>query len=111
MEVFLHHIYEYEKGIRNLILHTISKKYMGLIERKLESHGISYHISELKNGNINVFFGDESCIQVIKTINKDSLTDYTLEEDFMLGIMLGYDRKKQCERYLKFKELRKEKVS
>ena len=24
MEVFIHHIYEYEKGLRNLILHTTS---------------------------------------------------------------------------------------
>lgn len=111
MEVFLHHIYEYEKGIRNLILHTISKSYMPLIERKLQSKNIAYHITEIRNGNINVFFGDESCINIIKSINKNSLSDYSLEEDFMLGIMLGYDRKKQCERYLKFKELNKSKAS
>lgn len=26
MEVFIHHIYEYQKGIRNLILHTTEKE-------------------------------------------------------------------------------------
>ena len=32
-----------------------------------------------------------------------SLSDLTDEEDFILGVMLGYDRLKQCERYLKRK--------
>ncbi|MDU1911204.1 MULTISPECIES: DUF2023 family protein [Fusobacterium] len=104
MEVFIHHIYEYQKGIRNLILHTTDKKNIEIIKEKLNSENIDYIIYPLGKQRINVFFGAKECVEVIKNINKLSLTAYTPEEDFILGIMLGYDRKKQCERFLKFKE-------
>lgn len=104
MEVFIHHIYEYQKGIRNLILHTTDKKNIGIIKEKLNSENIDYIIYPLGKQRINVFFGAKECVEVIKNINKLSLTAYTPEEDFILGIMLGYDRRKQCERFLKFKE-------
>ena len=32
MEVFIHHIYEYQKGIRNLILHTTEKENIDFIK-------------------------------------------------------------------------------
>ena len=104
MEVFIHHIYEYQKGIRNHILHTTDKKNIEIIKEKLNSENIDYIIYPLGKQRINVFFGAKECVEVIKNINKLSLTAYTPEEDFILGIMLGYDRRKQCERFLKFKE-------
>lgn len=104
MEVFIHHIYEYQKGIRNLILHTTDKKNIEIIKEKLNFENIDYIIYSVGKQRINVFFGAKECVEVIKNINKLSLTAYTPEEDFILGIMLGYDRKKQCERFLKFKE-------
>ncbi|MGL4868261.1 MAG: DUF2023 family protein [Cetobacterium sp.] len=111
MQVFVHHIYEYEKGIRNLILHTISEDLLTFVQNRLNSKNISYQIDKIKNGRYNVFFGDESCINVIKKINKSNLSEYTPEEDFILGIMLGYDRKKQCDRYIDFKNKAEQKVS
>ena len=36
-------------------------------------------------------------------LSKKSLNDLSLEEDFMLGVMLGYDVQQQCKRYLDFK--------
>lgn len=102
MKVFQHHIYEYRKGLRNLILHTISEQYRNRIEDKLEKLGIAYQVYRLKNGNINVFFGASECVDVIKAIGKESLADYTPEEDFILGTMLGYDRLQQCRRYIGF---------
>lgn len=104
MEVFIHHIYEYQKGIRNLILHTTDKSNIEIIKEKLNTENIDYIIYPLGKQRINVFFGAKECVAVIKNINKLSLTAYTPEEDFILGIMLGYDRRKQCERFLKFKE-------
>ena len=98
--VFLHHIYEYKKGLRNLILHTTSKKNESKIRERLEREQIAYLIYTLGENKINVFFGDSICISVIKQIGKSNLCDYTDEEDFMLGVMLGYDRKIQCKRYL-----------
>lgn len=111
MEVFLHHIYEYQKGIRNLILHTTEKENIDFIKNKLNAENISFIIYPLGCNRINVFFGAKECVEVIKNIDKPSLTTYTPEEDFMLGIMLGYDRRRQCERYLKFKEREKIKIA
>ncbi|MGB6128939.1 MAG: DUF2023 family protein [Psychrilyobacter sp.] len=105
MKVFVHHIYEYEKGLRNLVLHTTSKDNLEMIEMKLGKRKINYKIYETKNNNLNIFFGAEECVEVIKKIGKDYLGDYTAEEDFILGIMLGYDRKKQCERFMKYGEI------
>ena len=103
MKVFLHHIYEYRKGLRNLILHTISGEYRQQVIDRLKKADIDFQIYTLSNGNINVFFGAKACVDVIKAIGKDCLTNYTPEEDFILGIMLGYDRHQQCKRYLKFR--------
>ena len=101
MKVFLHHIYEYQKGLRNLILHTASVTDKELIVKKLQKRNISFHIIAVNAAKINVFFGAKMCVDTVKSINKSKLSDYTAEEDFILGIMLGYDRKLQCERYLR----------
>jgi hypothetical protein len=37
---------------------------------------------------------------VIRLIGKLDLSHYSPEEDFMLGIMLGYGRRQQCARYV-----------
>jgi hypothetical protein len=102
MKVFNHHIYEYRKGLRNLILHTVSGEYRHRIEAKLKKMGVAYKIYPLGNGNINVFFGAKECVDIIKAIGKPALIDYTPEEDFILGTMLGYGRLQQCRRYIKF---------
>jgi hypothetical protein len=103
MTVLAHHIYEYKKGLRNLILHTAPASERHEVVRRLDSAGISYHIYPLSNGGINVFFGAPTCVAVVRAIGKPKLSDYTDEEDFVLGIMLGYGRLKQCERYLRRK--------
>lgn len=100
MKVFYHHIYEYRKGLRNLILHTVSAEHQSHIEARLNKGKIQYQIYPLSNGNINVFFGAKECVDVIKAIGKPRLCDYTPQEDFILGTMLGYDRLMQCRRFL-----------
>ncbi len=111
MEVFRHHLYEYQKGLRNLILHTTCAGNRGEIERLLLKHGIASQIYPLRNGHINVFFGADACVEVIRTIGKSSLNAYTAEEDFILGIMLGYDRLLQCRRYQRMRHHKAEKRS
>jgi len=106
MRVFIHHIYEFKKGLRNLILHTAPLSDVKAVVNKLKAEKIAYHIVKVSEKKINIFFGDENCVKTVKTINKNRLSDYTPEEDFILGIMLGYDRKKQCERYLDMKNVR-----
>ncbi len=100
MNVFDHHVYEYHKGIRRLILHTDSAAYRPCIECKLRRKNIAHLIYPLGAKKINVFLGDDVCIEVIRKFNKQHLFELTDEEDFILGIMLGYDTAKQCGRYL-----------
>lgn len=104
MEVFNHHIYEYEKGLRNLILHTARLEEKDTLEVKLKKRKIPYYIQGIGKGKINVFFGHKLCINVVKNINKAKLNEYSVEEDFILGTMLGYGRLQQCERFLTRKE-------
>lgn len=101
--VFLHHIYEYKKGLRNLVLHTTNKKSKKRIKERLLRENIHNIIYDIGSKNINVFFGSKTCIEIIKHINKEKLFDFSDEEDFILGTMLGYDRDIQCKRYLEKK--------
>jgi len=102
LRVFNHHIYEYKKGLRHLILTTEKEKHREAIEKKLINNNIPYVIHSINQERINVYFGDEECIDVVRTFNP-KLNKLSAEQDFILGIMLGYDRVKQCERYLKIK--------
>lgn len=102
LQVFYHHLYEFKKGLRNLVLTTESTESRKAIEDRLLKDNIAYIIHEIGANKINVFFGNKSCIDVVSTLNS-RLNKLTPEQDFMLGIMLGYDRLKQCDRYLKIK--------
>ena len=102
LRVFIHHIYEYKKGLRSLILTTEKKSNQPYIEQRLQKEEIPYFITPVgeKSPSINVFFGNEDCINVVKTFQKP-LNKLSDEQDFMLGIMLGYDKILQCQRYIK----------
>lgn len=111
IRILTHHIYEYKKGLRLLALHTMNVKERREAERILDRRKIPYFVQTVSQEKINIFLGDTQCIEVVKSFQKDSLTQYTAEQDFILGIMLGYDRKSQCARYLDFckkKKKRKE---
>lgn len=101
MHVFLHHIYEYKKGLRRMILHTSPASRQGEIEHKLTSLHIAYHIMTVTHDKINVFFGDTDCVNVIRSFNIKSLSHLSCEQDFILGALLGYDLCLQSRRYLK----------
>ena len=102
LRVFHHHIYEFKKGIRNLILTTEKSRYKESIANKLKKENIDYLIHDVDSNKINVYFGTKECVDVVRTFSP-RLNKLTPEQDFMLGIMLGYDRVKQCERYMKIK--------
>ena len=109
MRVFSHHLYEYSKGLRRLILHTARAEHQERIIEKLEQKKIAHIITHPAPYKINVFFGDPDCIEVLKAFPHLNLTELSLEQDFILGAMLGYDIKVQCRRYLKFfREIRQE---
>ncbi len=100
MNIFCHHLYEYKKGLRRLILHTMDIKYKARAEQKLKSNGIDYIIIPLNEMKINLFFGQRQCLDTLRCFDTLNLNELTHEQDFILGVMLGYDLTLQCERYL-----------
>ncbi|MFI3290095.1 MAG: DUF2023 family protein [Rikenellaceae bacterium] len=111
MQVLCHHIYEYQKGLRHLVLHTMSSLDREAAEQKLSRYDVDYMITELSNGNINIFFGKNECVDVVRSFGNVPLNLLTVEQDFILGIMLGYDRLAQCSRYLKRNESNRTPIS
>ncbi len=107
IQILIHHIYELKKGIRNLVLHTMKSEDQEKTEEILNKKGISFIIRPVNDKKINVFFGNPSCVDIVKSFGKKSLSDYSPEQDFILGIMLGYDKSIQFDRYLKRKNISK----
>jgi hypothetical protein len=101
MQVLKHHVYEYKKGIRNMVLHTMKKTEKEKAIYYLNMKAVHFWISEVNETKINVFFGNQECVEIIKSFQAESLNKLLPEQDFMLGIMLGYSREQQYARYLK----------
>ncbi len=104
MKVFLNHIYELNKGIRRMVLHTMPRRFEEFATSRLEGQSIAYSIQPLANGNINLFFGRKEYIQAVESLITAPLNELNAEQDFILGAMLGYDISGQCERYLERKK-------
>jgi hypothetical protein len=100
MQVFHHLVYEYQKGLRDLSLFTCSAELLGKIEKSLNFQKINYLVYPLKSDKINVFFGCFECLEIIKSFSSSELSCITPEEDFILGMMLGYAKFQQYQRFL-----------
>ena len=99
MKIFVHHIYELQKGIRYMALCTIDKTDESFAIQRLEKSGLEYEICPINAHRLNLFFGKKECIDIVRLICNRPLNLLTPEEDFILGTMLGYDVCQQCERY------------
>ena len=99
MKVFFHHIYEFRKGLRNLVLYTGPANEREAVEQRLRRENIACVIQAVGASKINVFFGNPICVEVARRFAGKPLNELSPEEDFMLGIMLGYDRIQQCARF------------
>ncbi|MBR3732873.1 MAG: DUF2023 family protein [Spirochaetales bacterium] len=100
MEVLCHHIYEFTKGLRSLVLHTMNAKHLDEATNKLKTHHIDYIVRFVGKDKINIFFGKKQCVDLINSFGNKPLNEYTDEEDFILGVLLGYDKIAECERYM-----------
>ena len=103
LKVLVNHIYEYQKGVRPMLLFTCKKQYEEFATSRLANQDISFITQPVGNKNINIFFGKEECINAIKLMVNRPLNQLSPEEDFILGALLGYDIRVQCERYCKRK--------
>ena len=99
MKVLMNHIYEYQKGVRQMVLYTFNRRYAAYAIKRLEHRGINYVMHPAGADTVNLFFGSKECLDAIRLVVNKSLSDLTPEEDFMLGALLGYDIRMQCERY------------
>lgn len=103
MKVLMNHIYEYEKGVRQMVLYTFNKEYEDFAVNRLKKRQINYIIQPAGRDTVNLFFGRKECLDAIRIIVTKPLNELSPEEDFMLGAMLGYDITKECERYCSLK--------
>ena len=99
MKVLMNHIYEFKKGVRQMILFTFNKKYETIALERLKRQNIDYIIQPVGNDRLNLFFGKKECMDAVRVMVTRPLNQLTPEEDFMLGALLGYDICAQCERY------------
>ena len=60
MKVLMNHIYEYQKGVRQMVLYTFNKKYEQFAIARLEHQHIDYLIKPVGKENLNLFFGTSS---------------------------------------------------
>lgn len=99
VKVFLNHVYEFQKGVRQMVLYTVNRRYEAFAVARLEKQHIDYLIQPIDGKKINLFFGKPECIHAIRCMVTRPLNQLTPEEDFILGTMLGYDICAQCRRY------------
>lgn len=104
MKVLMNHIYEYKKGVRQMILFTCNARYEDFAVNRLKSQGIEYIIQRVGNSNINIFFGKKQCLDTIRIIVDKPLVRLSPEHDFIIGALLGYDICCQCERFCERKQ-------
>ena len=103
LKVLMNHIYEYEKGVRRMVLYTFNKAYESCAVDRLQRRHIDYILQPAGRGTVNLFFGRRECLAAIRLIVTKPLNELTPEEDFMLGAMLGYDITMECERFCMLK--------
>mgnify|MGYP002525211649 CR=1 FL=1 len=98
-KVLMNHIYEYQKGVRKMILFTCNRRFEAFAINRLCRQSIDYVVQPAGKENVNVYFGRKECLDAIRLFVTRPLNELTPEEDFILGAMLGYDICAQCERY------------
>lgn len=103
LKVVMHLIYEFKKGIRNLVLCTLCPTCAEIVKDRLDKQGIRYLVQRAGSRNVNLYFGASTCLDAVGNFIHKPLNRLTPEEDFMLGAMLGYDISMQCQRYCKKK--------
>lgn len=101
LKLFMHQIYEFRKGVRQLVLCTMCTDCARIMRDGLDDLNIHYLEQPVSANKVNLYFGNKVCLDVVKTFIHKSMNALTPAEDFMLGTMLGYDLTAQCVRFSK----------
>ena len=91
LKVFLNHIYEYKKGVRQMVLYTTNKKYETFAVNRLKSQRIPFVIQPVDEERINLFFGKAECINAIRLMVTRPLNLLSPEEDFIFFWIRYFD--------------------
>ena len=91
LKMLLHHIYEFQKGVRRLVLCTICPTCARLVAERLQARRIDYLVQPVTADKVNLYFGHRACLDAVRMFVHKPLNELSAEEDFMLGVMLGYD--------------------
>ena len=97
----MHQIYEFRKGVRQLVLCTMCPDCAKLMRERLSNQHIDYLEQSVTAHKVNLYFGNKACLNVVSTFINKPMNELSPAEDFMLGTMLGYDLTRQCERFCK----------
>lgn len=100
MRIVNHHLYELSKGIRPLSMLTTTAAGSAPIVARLMSKGVAHYVHKACPTKVNVIFGQAAAVAAVRRFLAGPLCKLSPEHDFMLGILLGYDREQQCVRYL-----------
>ncbi len=93
------YVYEIKKGTKPMALLTVPVELSKKITDKIKKNGLSFCVREVGKKH-NIFFGSDVCIDIVRSFQDKKLSALSPQEDFILGIMLGYNRVEQCSRYL-----------
>jgi hypothetical protein len=107
MMVLSHLIYEIRKGVRKLALITVTMEQHKTVIKRIQKAGIAYSLLQSSKQQVNIVFGSQECLTVIESFGEQNLCRLSAEQDFILGVFLGYDLHQQCQRYLYQKQKRK----
>lgn len=104
IRIFLNHIYEFKKGVRNMVLYTMSREHEEFAIRRLKNQKISYMIQEVGTNKINLFFGKPECMEAMRHIIIRPLNQLSAEEDSSWEPCWDTTFANQCKRYCNKKE-------
>lgn len=100
LQLLTNHIYEYRKDVLQFVLYTGFLRDLPHACAKLESARIHRFVQNIGVSKVNIYFGNRAHVEMARHIVDKPLARLSPEEDFILGVLLGYDREQQCRRYL-----------
>jgi len=109
MRIFNTYLYEVLKGTKPLALITFESSLLDKAAAKLQKEGLEYFVQNLPNSKVNLFFGAKECIKVVEKFLNKPLCALSSYEDFILGVILGYDIKLQCKRLIQRSDINNKK--
>ena len=68
MKVLMNHIYELQKGVRQMVLFTCPKQYEAYATKRLCSQNMDFVLQPAGKNNLNFYIGRKECLNAIRLI-------------------------------------------